>query len=62
MMKLFDRSVDLAQFNEKTPLYPIARAWMNSNSQEDTEGSQQDDTEEEVTLAVIVLLALVRFR
>lgn len=27
-MKLFDRSVDLAQFTEDTPLYPICRAWM----------------------------------
>ncbi|XP_059497333.1 protein lin-37 homolog isoform X2 [Stegostoma tigrinum] len=30
-MKLFDRSVDLAQFNENTPLYPICRAWMRNN-------------------------------
>ncbi|XP_078062328.1 protein lin-37 homolog [Mustelus asterias] len=29
-MKLFDRSVDLAQFNENTPLYPICRAWMRN--------------------------------
>ncbi|XP_075220383.1 myb-interacting protein 40 isoform X2 [Lycorma delicatula] len=28
VMKLFDRSVDLAQFSEDTPLYPICRAWM----------------------------------
>lgn len=28
VMKLFDRSVDLAQFKEETPLYPICRAWM----------------------------------
>ncbi|XP_001604648.1 protein lin-37 homolog [Nasonia vitripennis] len=28
VMKLFDRSVDLAQFQEDTPLYPICRAWM----------------------------------
>ncbi|KAL0270796.1 UNVERIFIED_CONTAM: hypothetical protein PYX00_008089 [Menopon gallinae] len=28
VMKLFDRSVDLAQFEENTPLYPICRAWM----------------------------------
>jgi len=30
VMKLFDRSVDLAQFNEKTPLYPICRAWFTN--------------------------------
>ncbi|KDR18065.1 Lin-37-like protein [Zootermopsis nevadensis] len=28
VMKLYDRSVDLAQFKEDTPLYPICRAWM----------------------------------
>ncbi|XP_069460973.1 protein lin-37 homolog isoform X2 [Ambystoma mexicanum] len=31
VIKLFDRSVDLAQFNENTPLYPICRAWMRNN-------------------------------
>ncbi|XP_014678953.1 PREDICTED: protein lin-37 homolog [Priapulus caudatus] len=30
VMKLFDRSVDLAQFPEDTPLYPICRAWMRN--------------------------------
>ena len=29
-MKLFDRSVDLAQFNESTALYPVCRAWMKN--------------------------------
>ncbi|CAH2015956.1 unnamed protein product [Acanthoscelides obtectus] len=29
-MKLFDRSVDLARFEEDTPLYPICRAWMQN--------------------------------
>ncbi|GAB6029899.1 Lin-37 [Chamberlinius hualienensis] len=28
VMKLFDRNVDLAKFNESTALYPIARAWV----------------------------------
>lgn len=28
LMKLFDRCVDLAKYNENTPLYPICRAWM----------------------------------
>lgn len=28
VMKLFDRSVDLAQFDEESPLYPICRAWI----------------------------------
>uniref|UniRef100_A0A336MMH7 CSON003066 protein n=1 Tax=Culicoides sonorensis TaxID=179676 RepID=A0A336MMH7_CULSO len=30
VMKLFDRSVDLAKFEERTPLYPICRAWMKN--------------------------------
>ena len=30
VMKLFDRSVDLAQFKETTSLYPIARAWIHN--------------------------------
>lgn len=28
VMKLFDRSVDLAKFPTKSALYPICRAWM----------------------------------
>ena len=28
VMKLYDRSVDLAQFTEQSPLYPICRAWI----------------------------------
>ena len=31
VMKLFDRSVDLAQFDESSPLYPICRAWMKNH-------------------------------
>ncbi|ELT89914.1 hypothetical protein CAPTEDRAFT_120666 [Capitella teleta] len=30
VMKLFDRSLDLAQFNEDTPLYPICFEWMRN--------------------------------
>nr|CAD7202522.1 unnamed protein product [Timema douglasi] len=30
VMKLFDRSVDLAQFKENSSLYPICRAWMTN--------------------------------
>jgi len=32
-MKLFDRSVDLAQFSYDTPLYPVCRAWIRNLSQ-----------------------------
>ncbi|KAJ2937990.1 hypothetical protein O0L34_g14444 [Tuta absoluta] len=28
VLKLFDRSVDLSQFGEESPLYPICRAWI----------------------------------
>ena len=28
VMRMFDRSVDLAQFDDDSPLYPICRAWM----------------------------------
>ncbi|XP_062322653.1 protein lin-37 homolog isoform X2 [Osmerus eperlanus] len=31
IIKLFDRSVDLAQFSTSSPLYPICRAWMRNN-------------------------------
>lgn len=30
IMKLFDRSVNLAQFEEDTPLYPLCRSWMKN--------------------------------
>ena len=33
VMKLFDRSVDLAQFSHDTPLYPVCRAWIRNLSQ-----------------------------
>lgn len=31
IMKLFDRSVDLAIFDEDSPLYPICRAWLKNS-------------------------------
>ena len=30
VMKLFDRSVDLAQFQDEASLYPVCRAWMKN--------------------------------
>lgn len=30
ILKLYDRSVDLAQFSENTPLYPVCRAWIHN--------------------------------
>ncbi|XP_059617627.1 protein lin-37 homolog isoform X2 [Phlebotomus argentipes] len=32
VMKLFDRSVDLAKFDDSTPLYPICRAWIKCSA------------------------------
>lgn len=31
IIKLFDRSVDLARFSEDSPLYPVCRAWMRND-------------------------------
>lgn len=36
IMKLFDRSVDLAKYNENTSLYPICRAWMLNQPRSNT--------------------------
>ena len=45
-MKLFDRSVDFAQFNEDTTLYALARAWMQNKpygtKSSDSQESNQD--------------------
>ncbi|XP_065187852.1 protein lin-37 homolog [Sycon ciliatum] len=43
VMKLFDRSVDLAQFNRETPLYVVCRAWMK-NLQPDQPSDRGHDT------------------
>lgn len=48
-MKLFDRSVDFAQFNEDPPLYALARAWMQNKpygtkSADSQEGNQDGDS------------------
>uniref|UniRef100_M4A7Z0 Lin-37 DREAM MuvB core complex component n=1 Tax=Xiphophorus maculatus TaxID=8083 RepID=M4A7Z0_XIPMA len=53
IIKLFDRSVDLAQFNTTTPLYPICRSWMRNNPSfrepAASPSSPQSIPEEEVT-------------
>ncbi|EDW72498.1 uncharacterized protein Dwil_GK20944 [Drosophila willistoni] len=58
VMRLFERSLDLSKYNEKTPLYPICRAWMANQPRNpfvalyNTEGSEpvvkRDDNAEEV--------------
>jgi len=49
VMKLFDRSVDFAQFSEDTPIYALARAWMQNKpygtkSSDSQESSQDGDS------------------
>ena len=39
IMKLFDRSVDLAQFPDATPLYPVCRAWIHNRPHDKTLGT-----------------------
>ncbi|KAH8384674.1 hypothetical protein KR093_004621 [Drosophila rubida] len=57
VMRLFERSLDLAKYKEKTPLYPICRAWMANQPRNpnvavyNTDGSipnvkREDDAEE----------------
>ncbi|XP_078488210.1 protein lin-37 homolog isoform X1 [Ciona intestinalis] len=63
IIKLFDRSVDLVNFTEDTPLYPICRAWMDNDptnkinkqtmesqfsSQEDIATSNSEDEEDTI--------------
>lgn len=55
VMKLFDRSVDLAQFKEDSPLYPICRAWMTNQpksvySNHAMKSYNEDDDEDSVQL------------
>lgn len=44
VMKLFDRSVDLAQFREDTPLYPVCRAWMANQPRNTTLAIKRERT------------------
>lgn len=36
IMKLFERSLDLVKFREKTALYPVCRAWMVNQPRSET--------------------------
>ncbi|XP_005107502.1 protein lin-37 homolog [Aplysia californica] len=42
IMKLFDRSVDLAQFPESSPLYPVCRAWIHNRPHDKSLGTLAD--------------------
>ncbi|VVD01126.1 unnamed protein product [Leptidea sinapis] len=52
VLKLFDRSVDLSQFTEDTPLYPICRAWMANNPKADYKACMEMKEEEPLPGAV----------
>ena len=43
VLKLFDRSVDLAKFSSKTPLYPVVRAWIR-DLKNNQDGHQVEET------------------
>ena len=58
-MKLFDRSVDLAQFNENSSLYSIARAWISNKSQQEERPRSPDMTQQQPQEEVINSKALV---
>jgi len=50
VMKLFDRGVDLAQFHDGSPLYPICRAWIQNKPhafrvKRETEKTEEDPEE-----------------
>ncbi|XP_059488172.1 protein lin-37 homolog [Neocloeon triangulifer] len=46
VMKLFDRSVDLAQFNDKSALYPVCRAWMANKPRQAPRASLYESDDE----------------
>ncbi|CAG4982670.1 unnamed protein product [Colias eurytheme] len=50
VLKLFDRSVELSQFSEDSPLYPICRAWIVNQPRADYKKfANKDDKEDKVT-------------
>ncbi|RVE42968.1 hypothetical protein evm_012372 [Chilo suppressalis] len=49
VLKLFDRSVDLSQFDENSPLYPICRAWMINQPKANYKEYGQPNEEPEIT-------------
>ncbi|XP_028035996.1 protein lin-37 homolog [Bombyx mandarina] len=53
VLKLFDRSVDLSQFDEDSPLYPICRAWIANQPKADYSKfgyDQPEDNEDIMTI------------
>ncbi|OCT55361.1 hypothetical protein XELAEV_18002716mg [Xenopus laevis] len=57
IIRLFDRSVDLAQFSEETPLYPVCRAWLrNAPTARPPEQPQTPPPTDEVLVRRAVLM------
>ena len=57
MIKVFDRTIDLAQFNDDTPLYSVCRAWMKNKSRDqavDSATSPTNSASEQVTRRNII--------
>jgi len=52
VMRLFDRSVDLSQFGESTPMYSMARAWLKNKPEcsSHPEGKEKEGEELEQNL------------
>lgn len=48
VLKLFDRTVDLAQFSSDTPLYPICRAWVHGHRPGQSQAKNYEKTNGEV--------------
>nr|XP_034832183.1 protein lin-37 homolog [Maniola hyperantus] len=46
VLKLFDRSVDLSQFKEDSPLYPICRAWIANQPKANYKSYLNEEPEE----------------
>ncbi|ODM98101.1 Protein lin-37 [Orchesella cincta] len=50
VMRLFDRSVDLSQFNELSPMYPMARAWLQNKPDRRPQKGDKEAEELELNL------------
>lgn len=58
VMKLFDRSVDLAKFSQNDPLYPICRDWMRNQPR--AKLVKQEEEEKPPRRSVPEILTMVR--
>ena len=56
MVKLFDRSVDLVDFGDGAPLYPICRSWIRNSA---SEHAIEQPAKREVYFPLFILLHMV---